>query len=563
MGIAGENAIRLDRMTEIEPDAPDAALDPDARYYLDQARAAHRVQSLLHPGARILYILRATGWTDSAPHETHILARATTDEDDLRHSWLQFVGPDFRGTYEAGGTEGAPVDLVISLAIPRPVAPGEVAPEKTAPDFGNKAVQWLAWNAPVQLERIKYGYESWARARRMTRHDFAPIPRATRAPLLSTPLAQAPGKPPTLLIAAHWLETGGAEKLALQCAGWALAAGWRVLVLADLPAAQRLAGKLPEGAEFVRSDAYLRREDLRRFLTRLVAAENIRAIHIHHGGGLYGELPALKAAFPDLHVLDSTHIVEHSNGGFPRISGVWGGYIDRHHVISRELEGFYRDTFGTPPGKLVLGRMLPPGSDALPDPELRLRAGQKHCRIAFVGRMVHQKRAPLMVALAARLKGWAASQGVELAIDMVGSGPYLDVVRKMLARDGLGDVVTLHPPHADVPGILGRSDILVLPSSNEGLALVCYEAIQNGAIPISTDVGAQNELLPDALLVTPAPMACVKSSAALIQRLMSDAEFLQTCKAGLVSRYRDLRRDPTAEEVLTDLYRDMLAEVSQ
>jgi glycosyltransferase involved in cell wall biosynthesis len=171
---------------------------------------------------------------------------------------------------------------------------------------------------------------------------------------------------------------------------------------------------------------------------------------------------------------------------------------------------------------------------------------------------VHQKRAPLVVEITRKLQVWARAQGVTLQVDMVGTGAYLDVVRHMIRKANLSGVITLHPAETDVPALLGQADILLLPSSNEGLALVCYEAIANGALPISTDVGGQAELVPADLLVGSSPLACVTDTVALIRRLMTDAAFLARCKADTTASYRALRVDPTAEEVLTALYADIL-----
>ncbi|MDK3074540.1 glycosyltransferase [Sedimentitalea sp. JM2-8] len=552
-----------------KPAAQDRPLSPQERYFLQQAEAIHRVYAPVYPDRRIHIILKALDRPQGDP-DSIVVQPGTPDLSMIDASYLGTVqfgndGADDDAAARAGtGTApDAERDVTIVAGIPRQVRPGDMDSGKTAPDFRHRAVLGsLLWRAPVLFEQGKYHYEMRQKAQCAQKHSFSPIPRATSRPLgrLETKTRDT-GKPPAILIGFHWLEMGGAEKLAFDCVKWARAAGFRVLVVAERADIHRHASKLPQDAdvEFIRADAYLHPGNWFAFLEQLVLSENIRAIHIHHNVRLYDNLLRLKAAFPDLVMIDSTHIVEYENGGFPRTSGVWTNYIDHHHVISRDLVSFYLDRFGVSE-KVLLGRMLDPVDPAAPEPTpaFRLSAGQKSCRIAFVGRMVHQKRAPLVVEIARRLQIWARAQGIGLQVDMVGTGAYLDVVRHMIRKANLSGTITLHPADADVPALLGQADILVLPSSNEGLALVCYEAIANGALPISTDVGGQDELVPESLLVAPPPLACVKDTVALIRRLMTEPAFLADCKTGTAAGYRALRADPTAQEVLTALYSDIL-----
>jgi glycosyltransferase involved in cell wall biosynthesis len=103
--------------------------------------------------------------------------------------------------------------------------------------------------------------------------------------------------------------------------------------------------------------------------------------------------------------------------------------------------------------------------------------------------------------------------------------------------------------------LLERSDILLLPSNNEGLALVCYEAVAHGCIPISTRVGSQDEVLPDGLLVPLAPRAAVSGTVAAVDAMWRDAGTLARHKDALQAAWTRLTADPTAEEVLMPVYR--------
>ena len=395
-------------------------------------------------------------------------------------------------------------------------------------------------------------------------HSKVSLPRGRGSRLLGHPQPQISEKRPAILIAMHWLEVGGAEKLAFDTIDWALEAGLRVFVVSSVASIQRLSGKLPdsEDVQFIRLDRYLPHHLWPRFVEQLALDENIRIIHIHHCQPLYDALPQLTTMLPWVRIIDSTHIVEHADGGYPRSSGVWSNYIDMHHVISRQLARYYRDHFHTV-GRVVLGRMLTRQEGPSTPPALRMKAGQKHLHVAFIGRLYYQKRPIVVIEALRALDRWARRNEVELRGTIVGEGPFLDPMKRLLQRYGLLDRIALEPAGTDVPATLERSDILLLPSNNEGLALVCYEALAHGCIPISTDVGAQDEIVPPALLVPPSPRAAVRGIVAAVDRLWRDAPFLATQKEALQSAWSELSRDPTAKEVLMPLYREAAAETQE
>lgn len=370
-----------------------------------------------------------------------------------------------------------------------------------------------------------------------------------------TELTRDKSKDPAILIGFHWLAVGGAESLAFDTVDWALEAGYRVIVTTDVKGPQPMINRLLEKdrVEVLRTDHYLPRNVVSAFFPRLVAKENIVAVHNHHSGMLYDALPTLRMHFPDLIALDSTHIIENVGGGYPRISGVWSNYLDHHHVISRDLKDFFRSEFRVN-SKAVVGRLLDRSRREAELHPMNLSTGQKKVRVAFVGRMVHQKRPQLVVEAFRRLRKWGKSAGVEFTFDMVGDGPQLRLVDGLLRRYGLASSTRLHPPGTDVPALLKESDILLLMSANEGLTLVAYEAIEQGCIPISTDVGAQKELIPEDLLISWVPRRGLRGVTRTVKRLLTEQGFIERVQGELHENYRKIASEPTAHEVISEIY---------
>jgi len=465
------------------------------------------------------------------------------------------IGPQYLGMVERPGLREDSPEVTIKISIPRQPLPSER--KQTDAPWQPQARLGLVFAAtPMAYEYIRYKAEM-RRKHRSERHQSVSMPLSGGTNLLPKPKRPNVGKRPAVLIGMHWLETGGAEKLGFDTIRWALETGLRVFVVVSTPSIQRLAYKLPDHPDvtFLRLDRWLPHHFWPRFIEKLVLQENISLVHNHHCIPLYETLPLLRSRLPWVKAIDSTHIMEYSDGGYPRVSGVWSNYLDMHHVISGELVTYFQRQFNVSPGKVVLGRMLDRTKGDGYTPELRLEAGQKNLHVAFIGRMYYQKRPVIVVETLRALNAWAKNNDIKFSATMVGEGPFEGVVSRLLQRYGLGSKVTQMPASADIPALLKQTDILILPSNNEGLALVCYEAITNGCIPISTRVGSQDELLSDGLLISLSPYKSVRQTVSAVNRIWSDNNYLQRQKDELANKWRALSADPTAEEVLKPIYR--------
>lgn len=468
------------------------------------------------------------------------------------------LGPEYIGQICRTAERPGSPDVTVLLAIPPSPTPAE-ARGLEAPWHAHR-LQALFALKPMLYEQVRYLVEMRRKRAVFARHSHAPLPlgkgSAALAPVRTGP--DATSARPSVVIGFHWLEVGGAEKLAFDAVHWALAAGLRVFVLASTRSLHLLADRLPNHPDvtFIRLDLYLPDNLWPQFVSRLIEAENVRLVHIHHCQKLYDCLPQIKACHPWVQVVDSTHIVEHADGGYPRVSGVWSDYIDVHHVISHDLARYYRHIFRVL-DKVRLGRMLarPPAGTPKELPALNMKAGQKTLHVTFVGRLYYQKRPVVVIETLRALARWAEGAGVTLTGSFVGEGPFETAVRALLRRYRLADQIEMLPANANVPALLAKSDVMLLPSNNEGLALVCYEAVERGCIPISTDVGAQREIVPPGLRVPLAPFAAVKQSVAIVDRLWRSPEALAEEQAALHQAWRNLENDPTAEELLMPMYR--------
>lgn len=519
----------------------------ETEYLEGEISEAVAIYELLYPTEKITFVFyQGADPVWSAPNITE--GRFTFRPDHLN--------ADFLGTRQrAGAYEGAP-EVTIALSIPRRPNPNELK-RTDAPWRPIRPLGRLFAMSPMGYEKIRYAAEMRRKKRSEQKMPVGSMMRGDGAGILAKPQKPDSDKGPAILIGMHWLEVGGAEKLGFDTIEWALKAGLRVFVVASVPAIQRLAHKLPDSGDvtFIRLDRFLPHDRWPRYVANLIAKENVSLVHIHHCIPLYESLPQIRAMTPWVKVIDSTHIVEYADGGYPRSSGVWSEFIDVHHVISKELVDYYRDRFQTI-GKLRLGRMLDRADSEVKLPQINLVPGQKKLRVTFVGRLYYQKRPIVVVAAFRALSDWAAQNGVELVGKIVGEGPFEDAARKLLQAYGLANAVEMHPANSPVPAILHDSDVLLLPSNNEGLALVCYEAIEQGCIPISTNVGSQGEIVPEDLLIPLAPSAAVKGIVETVDRLWKDRDFAVRQQDALAAAWTKISNDATAQEALMPIYRE-------
>src|ERR1022692_3130938 len=71
--------------------------------------------------------------------------------------------------------------------------------------------------------------------------------------------------------------------------------------------------------------------------------------------------------------------------------------------------------------------------------------------------------------------------------------------------------------------VMSASDLLLLPSREEGIALVLFEAMSMGAVPVATDVGGQRELVtPDCGVLLPFNERLADATAEALDALLTD-----------------------------------------
>jgi glycosyltransferase involved in cell wall biosynthesis len=143
--------------------------------------------------------------------------------------------------------------------------------------------------------------------------------------------------------------------------------------------------------------------------------------------------------------------------------------------------------------------------------------------VAVVSRLTRLKGLENLLEAAAMLK----PQYPDVRFLVVGETspmevPYLDELKQLAVRLGVGDRVIFTGRRSDVPALLSSVNVSVMPSLNEALSNVLLESMAAGAPTVATRVGGTPEALVDEQTGLLVPPGDSQSLAAAISRLLND-----------------------------------------
>jgi glycosyltransferase involved in cell wall biosynthesis len=229
-------------------------------------------------------------------------------------------------------------------------------------------------------------------------------------------------------------------------------------------------------------------------LVKIIRENNIRIVHAHlWGANFWGRFAAKAAKVPVV-------VTEHNVDVWKSPFHFW---IDRYLfkgtscfiAVSETVRGFYAEKLGVAKEKIrvVYNGISTVGELRVASCELKkefgIREGEKV--VSVIGRLVAQKGVGFFLETFSKM----AVDKVKVLI--VGEGPEKKVLELRVSSCELKNKVVFTGFRRDVKDILGITDILVLPSTREGLPMILLEAMAAGAIVVATRVGGTPELVTD------------------------------------------------------------------
>lgn len=358
----------------------------------------------------------------------------------------------------------------------------------------------LVYDELRDLELLRHRAGTTSRApRRDFDGEFAPGGAHEDSVLVPAPAAPE-GAPRAVLLGLHWFELGGAERWAFETVRLVREAGFLPIVLTNRDSHQPWIGRgeldgallIPFSEPTVESQTPGVEELLRSLLTTF----DVRGVVVHHNQWLYDRLPWITRSRPGIPVVDSTHIVEYRGGGYPRSSAVAADAITTHHVISPSLARWMTQVQGIPEDKVVMAPLGGLTVD-LKDAQFRERSDAEPFTVAFVGRLARQKAPEVFLAMARRVR----AAGADVRFILHGEGELAPWVDDLVGAADLAGAVVRRDASVPVSETLAAAHLLVVSSHNEGLTLTTLEAIAHGVPVVSTDVGAQSDIIPASALL--------------------------------------------------------------
>jgi glycosyltransferase involved in cell wall biosynthesis len=314
-------------------------------------------------------------------------------------------------------------------------------------------------------------------------------------------MSDLPGERKILLVT-NWVGWGGAETQLDYLAIGLAERGFRVRMLAIGSLLRDTAHLREAGVDVIAFDAETRGPKLRKLPAMVRLAREAELVHCTGWDAtLWGRLAALAARRPVL-------ITEHTPGRDLQVTSSGASRARAIALHNRLLDRWTYATIivGVWQRALLEAEGVRPQSivhipNAVPIADLRRRAEEGPTRaelgipedalaVVQVARFKSQKRQLTTLQTVARLRERLG----DVHAVFLGEGTDEAKVRAEAERLG-ADWAHFLGFREDVPGVVGRCDLSVLPSSGEGLPMSLIESIALGTPTVATDVGDVRWLL--------------------------------------------------------------------
>ncbi len=307
---------------------------------------------------------------------------------------------------------------------------------------------------------------------------------------------------PRLLMMIPWFAVGGADMVNLDLLTYlATAHGYEITVCATLNDEKEWFPRFKQYTDdiFILPD-FLHKKDYPRFVDYLISSRGFDALLLSNSLYGYQTMPYIRSRHEGLAIINFEHIEEPGwrQGNYPRFAANLQSCFDFNVVSTGHLKEWMMNN-GADGDKIKVCYTNIDTEKWQPDPQVRhkvrtrLSIPENEPVILFSGRFVPQKRPDLLASILLKLK----EKKLAFRCLAAGDGPLRAELEAFISDNCL-------EPYLDILGFVTpeelfelfcASDILLLPSINEGIALSCYEAMSMGIPVVCSDVGGQSELV--------------------------------------------------------------------
>ena len=338
-------------------------------------------------------------------------------------------------------------------------------------------------------------------------------------------LAREPGQHRIFLVL-PWMQMGGSEKCMLDIAERLLSMDWGVTFVLTMPFWKQdevgettLYHQWLQRALALSSDTFdllalAPNDRTTRLMRYLLESRQPDYLLMANSRWAYYHARFVRTVSPRTVIADYNHMIHMGweGGGMPRFGANHSRYFDLHMTASKDVADHMRkwikpDIMRKDPLKVqpchigVDPKMLHYG-DERNYARKRMREGlsipETTTVVLFAGRFVVDKGIDVMARVIKRVAE-DPLLAKQICFIFVGTGQEDRWFKDLPRTDPDGKpFVVVRPPADGLSGLrdyYAAADVFLLPSINEGIALVVYEAMAAGALVMTTDVGGQKEIV--------------------------------------------------------------------
>ncbi|CAN8062181.1 unnamed protein product [Agarophyton chilense] len=400
---------------------------------------------------------------------------------------------------------------------------------------------------------------------------------------------------PRVMFIMPWMQMGGSEKCMLDVANRFVEMNWPITFVFTMPFWHEDAvGEISLKHEWI-NKAYAISSDVfdivglapnhkfSKVLRYLVESRAPEYVLTGNSRVVYEHAKFIKALSPHTVIADYNHmvhmdweVVPNKGGGMPRYGTSFTEHFDLHltasdnvttsmkswidpEIIREQPEKVKTCRIGTEPSQLH-----DDDAKALIRSQLRhdLDIPQDAIVVLFAGRFVQDKGIDVMGEVVSSVAE-DSDLAKRLAFVFVGSGEQKDMLESTRVQlQGKDPLMIIQPPAvgiAELRDYYAMADIFLLPSNNEGIALVLYEAMAAGLLVMSTDVGGQKELIrTNSGILLPNLRNPSALSSFIVQQLKAVTKFSPMFKDIQESGTREVREKFTTERFCDCVVNNMI-----
>lgn len=369
-----------------------------------------------------------------------------------------------------------------------------VKKDSGAKERAMKLVEERAQKVPDDIKAKEYPYAT-------PLNTYAPIQASTWAD--TRHVFQKKTKTNVMLLI-PWMVMGGADAFNLDVVRKLDPEKYEVSILTTVHGEQTWRQRFEEyAADIFELPTFLNVEKYPEFISYFIKSREIDIIFLTNSYYGYYIAPWLRAQFPRVAIVDYVHMEEWywRSGGFARTSGALEGITEKTFVCNNQTKNILIDKFHRSP-ETVETLYIGVNKDQYDESKYTGGAVRKEYKIAenrpivlFPCRIHPQKRPFLMLEIAKRIR----KEIPEIAFLVVGDGPQLEELKNKTKELNLSKNVYFAGRQNEMQPYYKDSDITLICSLKEGLALTAYESCSMGTPVITSDVGGQSELIDESV----------------------------------------------------------------